>query len=56
MFGSDVGVGVERVAVAVQARDLDPAAFEGSEEVVSRRVGGEDVVEGGDVQRRQEAA
>ena len=47
---------MQRVAVAVQACDLHAGALELSEEVVSRGVGGEDVVEGGDVHRRQETA
>jgi hypothetical protein len=47
---------VERVAVAVKAGDVDTRAFEEPEEVVAGGIGGEDVVESGDVHRRQEAA
>ena len=53
---TDHGIGVQRVAVAVQAGDLHTRALELSEEVISRGVGGEDVVEGRDVHRWQEAA
>ena len=56
VLGADRGVGVERVAVAVQAGDADAGALEQSEEVVPGGIGGQDVVKGGDVHRRQEAA
>ena len=52
----DDPVRVQRVAVAVQAGDLHAGALEQAEVVVPRGVGGEDVVEGGDVHGRQEAA
>ena len=53
---TDRRIGMQRVAVAVQACNLHAGALEQSEEIISRRVGGEDVVEGGNVHRRQEAA
>lgn len=56
VFSSDVGVGVQRVAVAVQACDGDAGALEDSEVVVARGVADEDVVERRDVDRRQEAS
>ena len=52
----DHGIGVQRVAVAVQACDLDARALKQSEELVSRGVGGKNVVERRDVHWRQEAA
>lgn len=56
VFRPDHGVGMERVAVAVQARDADAGTLEDPEEVVPGRVGGEDVVEGGNVHGGKEAA
>ena len=48
--------GMQRVAVAVQAGDLDAGALVQAEVVVPGGVGGQDVVEGRDVGGRQEAA
>jgi hypothetical protein len=56
VFRPDLGVGVERVAVADQAGDAYAGALEQSEEIVPGSIRGEDVVEGGNVHRRQEAA
>jgi hypothetical protein len=47
VLAADDGVGVQRVAVAVEPGDLDTGALEQPEEVVPRVVGGEDVVEVG---------
>jgi hypothetical protein len=53
---TDHGIRVQRVAVAVQTCNLNTRALELSEEVVSRCVGGQDVVECGDVYGWQETA
>ena len=53
---ADHGGRVQRVAVAVQAGDRHAGALEDPEVVVPGGVAGQDVVEGGDVHRRQEAA
>jgi hypothetical protein len=55
MLRTDHRIRVQRVAVAVQACDLHAGALEQSQEVVSCSIGGENVVEGRDVHRRQEA-
>ena len=52
MLGTDHRIRVQRVAIAVQACDLNARAFELSKEIITRGVGGEDVVEGGNVHRR----
>ena len=42
---ADHGIRVQRIAVAIQARNLHAGALEQSQKVVSRGVGGEDVIE-----------
>src|SRR6185503_6805285 len=53
---TDHRIGVQRVAVAVQACDLHARSLKQPEEIVARSVGGEDVVEGRNVHRWKEAA
>ncbi len=54
VFVTDRAVGVQRVPVAVQAGDGHPGALEHAEVVIPSRVAGQDLIEGGDVHRRQE--
>src|ERR1700712_299898 len=56
MLVTDDLVRMQRVAVAVQARDRDAGALEQAEVVVAGGIAGQDVVERRDVHRRQEAA
>ena len=53
---ADLTLGVQRVAVAVQAGDRDAGALEDREVVVAGRVAFQDLVDGGDVDGRQESA
>src|SRR4051794_24714918 len=53
---SDQLVGVQRVAVAVQARDRHPGALEDAQIFVAGRVADQDVVERRDVHGGQESA
>ncbi len=54
MLLADFTLGVQRVAVAVQAGDRDAGALENREVVVAGRIALQDLVHGGDVDGRQE--